>query len=119
MTTLHFAFNGAAGQTTLVDALNWVVELLTGSLATLVATIAVAFIGYATLEGRIAPREAIKTLIGCFVLFGAVGMANALMDHAQASNDGLPVSPQSPPPAAPARAEPPQFDPYAGASVPN
>ena len=61
-----------AGSSPLLAALNWVQGTLLGNLATTAAVIAVAIIGYLMLVGRFDWRRGIVTLVGIFVIFGAV-----------------------------------------------
>jgi len=117
---LHSAFD----QTTSGDAFaaaQWVNRILVGPLGTSVAVIAVAWFGFALLAGRLSLRRGGLVALGCFVLFGAPGLARALMGLAQVGGTGTaPIAPQQitvPPP--PVAVNPPPFDPYAGASVPN
>ena len=103
-------------------ASEWVLELLRGPLVTTLATLAVAFIGYEMLSGRISMRNALRVILGCFVLLGAPAIALGLMDAARdvgGPGQVAQVSPPSPvpPPAFVAPTEPPganPFDPYAG-----
>jgi type IV secretory pathway VirB2 component (pilin) len=103
--------------TSLAATTRWLAQLLTGSIGTTIAIIAVALTGLSMLQGRISARDAARIVLGCFILFGAPSIARSILGH------------QSPRPAA--RAEiynaPPGFiappsqqnnDPYAGASVP-
>lgn len=61
-----------AGSSPLLAALNWVQGTLLGNLATTAAVIAVAVIGYLMLVGRFDWRRGIVTLVGIFIIFGAV-----------------------------------------------
>jgi type IV secretory pathway VirB2 component (pilin) len=116
--------NSALGQTAPPDALaaaQWVDRMLVGPLGTSVAVIGVAWFGFALMAGRLSLRRGGLLVLGCFVLFGAPGIARALIGLAQAGGTTTaPISPQQitvPPP--PVAVAPPPFDPYAGASVPN
>lgn len=109
----------------LVPAAGWVQGTLTGTLANIVAIIAVASIGFAMLLGRIDVRRGVTVLVGCFILFGAPTIANGLRSAGDAmsgeyppseSATQRPVVTQSIPTAA--SPSPSYFDPYAGASVP-
>lgn len=104
-------------------ASSWLNDLLTGELAVSLAVIAIAFLGFAMLAGRIELRTALRTILGCFVLFGAPTIANSLVGAVRSPIDGrsLDESPRaleiysSPeaeilPPAGGPRANP--FDPY-------
>ena len=61
-----------AGSSPLLAALNWVQGTLLGNLATTAAVISVAIIGYLMLVGRFDWRRGIITLVGIFIIFGAV-----------------------------------------------
>lgn len=96
----------------------WLQGLVLGSLATAVATLAVALLGFALLAGRISARQAAQVAIGAFILFSAPVLARGFLDLAQ----GVGTQPAaiSPPPSAPSQQPmpPPERDPYAGAAVP-
>jgi type IV secretion system protein VirB2 len=64
--------NDPAGSSPLLGALNWIQGTLLGNLATTAAVIAVAIIGYLMLVGRFDWRRGIVTLMGIFIIFGAV-----------------------------------------------
>lgn len=99
-------------------ATGWIETVLTGPVATGLATLAIAGVGFGLLAGRIAVRRAVQVVLGCFILFGAPvlvreltgvlrGNSVAVLDMA----NGPPVSPP------PAPRQPPGGDPYAGAAV--
>jgi hypothetical protein len=104
------------------SAIGWLQSALLGSIATTVAVIAVASVGYLMLTGRIDIRRAVQVVFGCFILFGASSIAPGIMAGAngfadqQVTTEPLVYAPPPPPtyPQAPAR----PFDPYAGAAVP-
>ena len=105
------------------SAVEWLQNLLLGTLATTVAMVAVGSIGYLTLSGRIDPRRGATVIAGCFILFGAPSIARGFQAAAGASDVGL-VAPvpqaafTAPPPAPVMTPDPQPYDPYAGASVP-
>lgn len=102
----------------LLDAIQWIESLMLGSLATIAATLAVAVIGFLLLEGRMDWRRSARTIVGCFLIFGAPLIAAGLLvpTHPSAPNmSHLAVEAEVPPP--PPRA-PQQYDPYAGAALP-
>jgi type IV secretory pathway VirB2 component (pilin) len=107
----------------LAEGVAWVEGAALGSTATIVAVIAVAAIGLLMLSGRLDIRRGITVVLGCFILFGAGGIAAAITGLSGA--DANPKS-ENPRPASPlprTEASPYQpgatYDPYAGASVPN
>lgn len=106
----------ALDQTTSGDAFaaaQWVNQIVLGPLGTSVAVIAVAWFGFALLAGRLTLRRGGLLALGCFVLFGAPGLARALIGLAQVGGTGAaPMSPQQltvPPP--PVAVAPAPFDP--------
>lgn len=106
----------------IADGIGWVQGMAFGSIATTVAVIAVAAIGLAMLAGRLELRRGITVVLGCFILFGAGGVAAAFMGlAAPGSQSSVHAIPQaSAPPRSPSESQPSQsaYDPYAGASVP-
>lgn len=57
-----------------VNAVNWLQSTLLGTVATTVAVIAVAAVGFMMLTGRINWRHGAAVVVGCFVLFGAASI---------------------------------------------
>lgn len=106
-------------ESALIAATNWIAGLLTGPVATGLATLAIAGVGFGLLAGRIAVRRAVQVVLGCFILFGAPvlvqELTGALRGNSVAVPDMANGPPVSPPPAP---REPPARDPYAGAAVP-
>jgi type IV secretion system protein VirB2 len=98
-------------------AVNWVQAVLLGSIGTTVAVVAVGVVGMMMLAGRLPVRRGAAVVLGCFVLFSASTIAEALV---QASSTGTvpPVTPPPPPTYRPTVPTPVPYDPYAGASVP-
>ena len=72
-----------AGSSPLLAALNWVQGTLLGNLATTAAVIAVAIIGYLMLVGRFDWRRGVVTLVGIFIIFGAVTIVAGIRALAQ------------------------------------
>jgi len=60
-----------AGSGVFVSAVNWLQGTLLGTVATTVAVIAVAVVGFMMLTGRINWRHGAMVILGCFVVFGA------------------------------------------------
>ncbi|WP_439538920.1 TrbC/VirB2 family protein [Sphingomonas sp.] len=113
------ALSTPLGASTLVDAAQWVQGALLGTLATAVAVIAVAFIGFGMLSGRIDMRRALVVILGCFVVFGAPFVAAGLRRMGDSDPALIAVAPPPAAPTLPPPAPSPQpYDPYAGASVP-
>jgi type IV secretion system protein VirB2 len=63
--------NDPAGSGPILAALGWVQGTLLGHVATMVAVIAVAMVGFMMLTGRINWRLGATVVMGCFILFGA------------------------------------------------
>ena len=59
------------GSGPIVAALSWLQGTLLGNVATAVAVIAVAMVGFMMLTGRMNWRFGATVIIGCFILFGA------------------------------------------------
>ncbi|MBL0001429.1 MAG: TrbC/VirB2 family protein [Sphingomonadales bacterium] len=98
----------------------WIEGILTGTLASVLAIIAVAALGFALLSGRIDMRRGLTVLVGCFILFGAPARAGlcSIADASSTANGVLATAPMTQTPIPPAPQNPNYFDPYAGASVP-
>ncbi|ESQ87182.1 hypothetical protein ABAC460_20640 [Asticcacaulis sp. AC460] len=62
---------GPAGSSPITGAVGWIRDTLLGQLATMVAVIAVAVVGFMMLTGRMNWRYGATVIIGVFILFGA------------------------------------------------
>lgn len=109
----------------IISALGWIEGTVLGTVATAVAVIAVAWIGFLMLSGRIDVRRAVHIVVGCFVIFGAstiaAGIQAAIFGASEPSPDQAEATPPPPPtyPAAPANSGASSYDPYAGAALPS
>jgi type IV secretion system protein VirB2 len=65
------SYSDPQGSGVLVSAVGWLQHTLLGTVATVVAVIAVATVGFMMLTGRINWRYGVTVIIGCFILFGA------------------------------------------------
>lgn len=72
-----------AGSGPIVAALDWLQGTLLGNVATTVAVIAVAMIGFMMLTGRMNWRFGATVILGCFVLFGASAIVSGIQTAAQ------------------------------------
>lgn len=63
-----------AGSGPIVDALTWLQGTLLGNVATAVAVMAVAAVGFMMLTGRLNWRFGATVIIGTFILFGAASI---------------------------------------------
>jgi type IV secretory pathway VirB2 component (pilin) len=112
--------NPAPEGSALVASASWIRDVLTGSLAVSIAVVAIAWLGFAIMQGRLPWRSGLRIVLGCFILFGSSTIATAFMwfaGYEQARAVDVPASARTP--AVPVPPAPPVFDPYAGASVPN
>jgi len=113
-----------AGSSVLVAAISWLQDLLLGTVATSIAVIAIAAIGFGMLTGRVNIRHGATVVLGCFILFGASTIVSGLRYAASGvgGDTAPPVVVVAPPPPPPPHVQssgvPAPYDPYAGASVP-
>ena len=75
-----------AGSGVLVAAVSWLQGTLLGTVATVVAVIAVASVGFLMLTGRINWRYGATVIIGCFILFGAASIVAGIQSTANLGN---------------------------------
>lgn len=73
-----------AGSGPIVNALMWLQGTLLGNVATAVAVIAVAMVGFMMLTGRMNWRFGATVVIGCFILFGAGAIVSGIQSAAVA-----------------------------------
>jgi len=66
------------GSGVLVNAVSWLQGTLLGTMATVVAVIAVAAVGFMMLTGRINWRHGGVVVLGCFILFGAASIVGGI-----------------------------------------
>jgi type IV secretion system protein VirB2 len=106
-------------------AVQWLESTILGTVATAIAVIAVASVGFLLLSGRVDVRRAAQVIFGCFILFGASSIAAGIMravnaDGSPAEIQAAPLPPPIYPPAAPqTRPAAAAYDPYAGAALPS
>jgi type IV secretion system protein VirB2 len=72
-----------AGSGVIVSAVQWLQGTLLGTIATVVAVIAVASVGLLMLTGRINWRYGATVIVGCFILFGAASIVGGIRQTAQ------------------------------------
>lgn len=70
------------GASVIVGAARWVQGTMLGTVATVVAVIAVAAVGFLMLTGRVNWRHGAVVILGCFVLFGAAGIVAGIRSTA-------------------------------------
>jgi type IV secretion system protein VirB2 len=73
-----------AGSGAIVSAVRWLQGTLLGTVATVVAVIAVASVGFMMLTGRINWRYGATVILGCFILFGAASIVAGIQSTASA-----------------------------------
>lgn len=78
------ALGDPAGSGVLVSAVQWLQGTLLGTVATVVAVIAVASVGFLMLTGRMNWRYGATVIIGCFILFGAASIVAGIQSTAAA-----------------------------------
>ncbi len=66
------------GSGPIVAALSWMQGTLLGNVATAVAVMAVAAVGFMMLTGRMNWRFGATVIIGCFILFGAASIVGGI-----------------------------------------
>ena len=71
-----------AGSGPIVAALGWMQGTLLGTVATAVAVMAVAAVGFMMLTGRMNWRFGATVIIGCFILFGAASIVGGIQQAA-------------------------------------
>jgi len=67
----HAQGGGPEGSSPILGAIAWIQETLLGQVATAVAVIAVAAVGFMMLTGRMNWKYGATVIIGIFILFGA------------------------------------------------
>lgn len=92
---LAFGFASAASAQTrgadpqgsgpILAAVEWLQGTLLGNVATAVAIIAVAFVGFMMLTGRMNWRYGVTVIVGCFILFGAASIVSGIQSAAGAA----------------------------------
>jgi type IV secretory pathway VirB2 component (pilin) len=87
---LTLAVSDAAAQTLnppgsgpILASVNWIQGTLLGNVATAVAVIAVAIVGFMMLTGRMNWRHGVTVILGCFILFGAAAIVAGLQTAAR------------------------------------
>ena len=76
------------GSSVIVNAMRWMQGTLLGTVATAVAVIAIASVGFLMLTGRINWRHGGVVILGCFILFGAAGIVAGIQSAATMSTGG-------------------------------
>lgn len=101
----------------IATSLQWIGAVVFDQIAVGLCVLAVAFVGYRMLIGRISLRTGLRVVLGCSVLLGAPVIATSFMaslNDRPAAIAAVPDAPESSPRGELERAE---YDPYAGASL--
>ena len=72
--TAQDSLSDPSGSGVIVSAVRWLQGTLLGTVATVVAVIAVASVGFMMLTGRMNWRYGAVVILGCFILFGAASI---------------------------------------------
>lgn len=75
--------NDPNGSGPIVGAVQWLQGTLLGTVATVVAVIAIAVVGFMMLTGRMNWRYGATVILGCFILFGAASIVAGIQSTAQ------------------------------------
>jgi len=78
MAAAQDSFSDPAGSGPIVGAVHWLQGTLLGTVATVIAVIAVASVGLLMLTGRMNWRYGATVILGCFVLFGAASIVGGI-----------------------------------------
>lgn len=70
------------GSGVIVGAVSWLQGTLLGTVATVVAVIAIAAVGFMMLTGRMNWRHGAVVVLGCFILFGAASIVGGIRSAA-------------------------------------
>lgn len=76
------SYSDPAGSGPIVGALHWLQGTLLGTVATVVAVMAVASVGFLMLSGRMNWRYGATVILGCFILFGAASIVAGIQTTA-------------------------------------
>lgn len=74
---------GPQGSGPILAAIDWIQGTLLGNVATSIAVIAVAVVGFMMLSGRMNWRHGATVILGCFVLFGAAAIVAGIQAAAR------------------------------------
>ena len=72
-------FNASASDDPLASSIGWITGTMLGDLAVTLCVLAVAFVGFSMLTGRVSLRRGGQVILGCFLLLGAPVIAANLL----------------------------------------
>lgn len=78
MAAAQDSFSDPAGSGPIVGAVHWLQGTLLGTVATVIAVVAVASVGLLMLTGRMNWRYGATVILGCFILFGAASIVGGI-----------------------------------------
>lgn len=108
----------SSGTEPFTEALGWITGTLLGSASLALCILAVAFVGFSMLTGRLSIKLGLRVVLGCFILLSAPFIASAFLQLPLQSNNVPPPEPLSVAAENPREDLPPaDYDPYAGASL--
>ena len=76
------SYSDPQGADPIINAVEWLQGTLLGTVATAVAVIAVAAVGFMMLTGRMNWRFGATVILGCFILFGAASIVAGIQSAA-------------------------------------
>lgn len=76
------SYSDPQGADPIINAVEWLQGTLLGTVATVVAVIAVAVVGFMMLTGRMNWRYGTTVILGCFILFGASSIVGGIQSAA-------------------------------------
>ncbi len=109
---------GPVSGNALLTAAEWVEGVLLGPLGTSLAVIAVAWVGFAMLNGQLSTRRAVQVVLGIFILFGSPLIVREVVGSVRGAAGSDRAGPSLKAQPLPPSNMPPNYDPYAGAAVP-
>lgn len=99
-----------------LGSVQWLTGTLLGTAAISLCVIAIAFVGFQMLSGRLPIMRGLRVIVGCFLLLGAPVVAASISGLWQ-QGSAAPAPPAAQQTADPRGDLPPAGDPYAGASL--
>ena len=76
-------YSDPRGSGPILGAVYWVQGTLLGSIATAVAVVAIAVVGFMMLSGRMNWRYGLTVILGCFIIFGAAAIVGGIQEAAR------------------------------------
>ncbi|MDE1466111.1 TrbC/VirB2 family protein [Aurantiacibacter sp. D1-12] len=72
-------FTPSTNSDPVTSSIGWITDTLLGQLAVTLCVLAVAFVGFSMLTGRISLRRGAQVVLGCFLLLGSPLIAASMM----------------------------------------